>query len=43
VDAKVIFVHKQRYGPTDFIGQRCMEMLNGMFPHALNAKNWNIS
>jgi hypothetical protein len=27
----------------DFIGQRCMEMVKVMLPHALNPKNWNIS
>ena len=29
---------KQRYGPADFIGRKCMKMLKGMLPLAPNAK-----
>jgi hypothetical protein len=34
----VILEHKQKYGPADSFGRRCMKIQKDIFPHAPNAK-----
>jgi hypothetical protein len=42
VDTIAIFGPKQKCGPADSFGQRCMKILKDMLHHALNAKELEI-